>query len=65
MSDFGKHQTVRQASQTQAIELTRDAIKRQGAAAGFGNGAMPETKPRRVSLGLTNDGPINPRVRKI
>ena len=61
---FGKHQTPRQASQTQAIELTRSALKKQGAAAGFGNGSMPAARPRRQSLGIEATGPINPRVRK-
>lgn len=61
---YGKHQSVPQATRSQAQELTRQALRRQPAAEGFGNiAAGADARPRRESLGFADAGPINPYVR--
>jgi hypothetical protein len=59
---YGKPQTQRQAVNSQAQELTRQALRHAGAQI-FGTVRSGDARPRRESLGYEPAGPINPYVR--
>ena len=63
MNPYGKPPTQFQAAINRAQAVTRDLARKAGPKM-FGTAATPPARPRRESLGLAPDGPINPNVRE-